>query len=170
MKQSGGRHTSGFTIVELLIVVVVIAILAAITIVAYNGIQNRAYNASVSNDISGYKKKLEMYKIENGHYPQTTAELSSIDIKTSAGSYANHSNALHYCATDAGDFAIGGASKSGNAGFVASSTQGVRQVAYWNVQGAVALCNTLGVPLTTGDWTNWSHGNQAWSANGYTQP
>ena len=33
---------SGFTIVELLIVIVVIAILAAITIVAYNGIQNRA--------------------------------------------------------------------------------------------------------------------------------
>lgn len=40
------KDKSGFTIVELLIVVVVIAILAAITIVAYNGIQNRAKKSS----------------------------------------------------------------------------------------------------------------------------
>lgn len=38
---------SGFTIVELLIVVVVIAILAAITIVAYNGIQNRVHDTAI---------------------------------------------------------------------------------------------------------------------------
>ena len=36
------KTKSGFTIVELLIVIVVIGILAAITIVAYNGIQSRA--------------------------------------------------------------------------------------------------------------------------------
>ena len=36
------RKDRGFTIVELLIVIVVIAILAAITIDDYNGIQNRA--------------------------------------------------------------------------------------------------------------------------------
>jgi len=42
-----GQKQSGFTIVELLIVVVVIAILAAITIVAYNGIQNRAKSSAV---------------------------------------------------------------------------------------------------------------------------
>lgn len=37
----------GFTLVELLIVIVVIAILAAITLVTYNGIQDRAYNTAV---------------------------------------------------------------------------------------------------------------------------
>lgn len=41
-----GRKQTGFTIVELLIVIVVIGILAAITIVAYNGIQERARMAA----------------------------------------------------------------------------------------------------------------------------
>lgn len=42
----------GFTIVELLIVVVVIAILAAITLVAFNGISNQAREATLKSDLS----------------------------------------------------------------------------------------------------------------------
>lgn len=55
------RH-QGFTIVELLIVVVVIAILAAITIVSYNGITNRANDMSVQNDLRNIAKKFEEYR------------------------------------------------------------------------------------------------------------
>ena len=51
----------GFTIVELLIVIVVIAILAAISIVAYNGIQERARDADRKSEIRAYKKPLELY-------------------------------------------------------------------------------------------------------------
>lgn len=61
----------GFTIVELLIVIVIIAILAAITIVAFNGIQNRARNAQVVSDINQVNKKILMYHAENGSYPST---------------------------------------------------------------------------------------------------
>ncbi len=55
----------GFTIVELLIVVVVIAILAAITIVAYNGITNRAKLAARASELESWKKQSEIYKIQN---------------------------------------------------------------------------------------------------------
>lgn len=70
LKQTKQR---GFTIVELLIVVVIIAILAAITIVAYNGIQNRAKTGSAQAAASSFQKKLEAYAVELGNYPSTTS-------------------------------------------------------------------------------------------------
>lgn len=61
-RMSQPRSRQGFTIVELLIVVVVIAILAAITIVAYNGIQNRAKESAVMSSVSQAMKKIEAFK------------------------------------------------------------------------------------------------------------
>lgn len=59
----------GFTIVELLIVIVVIAILAAITVVAYNGIQERSRNTQTIQAATEYAKALQAYKAINGAYP-----------------------------------------------------------------------------------------------------
>ncbi len=56
----------GFTIVELLIVIVVIAILAAITIVAYNGIQQRAKNTQTISAITAYVKAIKLYESDKG--------------------------------------------------------------------------------------------------------
>ncbi len=59
----------GFTIVELLIVIVIIAILAAITLVSYSGIQQRARESRVALQLTQLRKQMEMYKIENGEWP-----------------------------------------------------------------------------------------------------
>src|SRR5665647_3707929 len=61
----------GFTIVELLIVIVVIGILAAITIVAYNGIQQRAVVASLTSDLDNSSKLLKLFQVDNSAYPAT---------------------------------------------------------------------------------------------------
>lgn len=66
----------GFTIVELLIVIIVIAILAAITIVAYNGVQRRASSASIASSLAQWDKIMKLYQAETGAYPALTASLS----------------------------------------------------------------------------------------------
>ena len=63
------KTKSGFTLVELLIVIVVIALLAAIAIVAYNGIQVRARDTQRKQDIAQIEKALELFYIEHGHFP-----------------------------------------------------------------------------------------------------
>jgi len=63
----------GFTIVELLIVVVVIAILAAITIVSYNGITQRAKDAAVKNDAASASQTLAIDYVNTDTYPATLA-------------------------------------------------------------------------------------------------
>lgn len=63
------RGQIGFTIVELLIVIVVIGVLAAITIVAYNGVQQRARNAQTIAAVNDYIKGYTAYAIDNGSYP-----------------------------------------------------------------------------------------------------
>ena len=68
-------NKAGFTIVELLIVIVVIGILAAITIVAFNGIQERGRDATRGSDIRALKTALSMYKVDNDHYPTVCATM-----------------------------------------------------------------------------------------------
>lgn len=61
----------GFTIVELLIVVVVIAILAAITIVSFNGITSRANQSAAKATAATVQKKAELFAADSNQnrYP-----------------------------------------------------------------------------------------------------
>lgn len=63
------NKNTGFTIVELLVVIVVIGILAAITIVSYTGISKKANEAVVMSDLASNKKKMALYFAQYGSYP-----------------------------------------------------------------------------------------------------
>jgi len=71
------KQPGGFTIVELLIVIVVIGILAAITIMAFNGVQTRAKNAKTVSSVTAWAKAIKLYNAEQGTWPTTHSCLGS---------------------------------------------------------------------------------------------
>ncbi|HSX42689.1 MAG TPA: prepilin-type N-terminal cleavage/methylation domain-containing protein [Candidatus Saccharimonadales bacterium] len=70
------NKSKGFTIVELLIVIVVIGILATLVIVTFTGIQQKARDSKRKTDISAIQASLESYYSSNNTYP-TVADLNS---------------------------------------------------------------------------------------------
>ena len=120
---------SGFTMVELMIVIVIIAILAAISIVAYNGVQNRGHNSAVQSDLHQLSTKLAIYQSEQGRYPSRLAELESLQFKASKKSYVTDgsNNNLLYCYSNSNDqiYAILARAKSGDIYTVSSQNSSV---------------------------------------------
>ncbi|HEX5743951.1 MAG TPA: type II secretion system protein [Candidatus Saccharimonadales bacterium] len=66
------KRNSGFTIVELLIVIVVIGILALLVVTTYSGIQAKARNSKRSSDIATIQTQLEAFFQNSGYYPSLT--------------------------------------------------------------------------------------------------
>lgn len=87
---SGNNY--GFTIVELLVVIVVIGILASITIISYSNINQRAIVASIKSDLASSSTKFKMFQTFYGVYPildsnncPTNPVDSEYCLKSSAG-------------------------------------------------------------------------------------
>jgi prepilin-type N-terminal cleavage/methylation domain-containing protein len=170
------KKSNGFTIVELLIVIVVIGILAAITVVAYNGVRDRASNTSVQSDLSSFAKKLALFHADYARYPTNTAELATLQFRLNSRAYDN-TRVLNfsYCASaDRSTYAIGGISNSGKQYFV-SSANGVREYASsltndGNKADLALPCDDLLAgtsrvqagfyisDTTTGPWRTWTGG------------
>lgn len=85
------RKDRGFTIVELLIVIVVIGILAAIIIVAYNGITNNARNNAWRSDAQNLAKIAEIVNTEEGSYP-TGANTAALETSFNSSGVARVPN------------------------------------------------------------------------------
>lgn len=89
------RKQKGFTIVELLIVIVVIGILATITIVVYNGIQTRAENTKTVQAVSQYVRGILSYSALNGVYPIDSFPCLGPYPGTTCGKVSGPSNCLN---------------------------------------------------------------------------
>lgn len=97
LHSSRTRFDPGFTIIELLIVIVVIAILALIVFVAYNGIQSRAVESGIKSDLRNASQQLADDLADQGVLPTDTSGL-----KASNGGkyqYDRRSN-TSYCLTE----------------------------------------------------------------------
>lgn len=94
----------GFTIVELLIVIVVIGILAAITIVAYNGIQTRAKDTQIKDTAAKVAKAIQIWAVNHDQLPAgsgygtTTPVSNGVCTSSSTGGFVG--KAAYVCTLD----------------------------------------------------------------------
>ena len=94
------KHKHGFTIVELLIVIVVIGILAAITTVAFNGVKARADKAAMAADLANINKLVKNYQSEFDTMPTSMSQLNNGQGYTPAkGNSVQLGGTSAYCIT-----------------------------------------------------------------------
>lgn len=93
----------GFTIVELLIVIVVIAVLVTIATVIYSGINSRATEARIAGEARQVKSQIEVDKSQRGRYADTSGEINNATGIQHADDvmvqYTAGSNGTTFCAT-----------------------------------------------------------------------
>lgn len=141
----------GFTIVELLIVIVVIGVLAAIVVVAYNGITRSARDSAVQTELKNFGKVVELYKAQNGSYPTTAQLAAQGGVKVNKSMYiAGASNNWHYCVSlDGSRFAVGATAESSRQGYRFDSVDGLQySAAIWGSTTCPGADGTPSLPYT----------------------
>ena len=178
------QQTSGFTIVELLIVVVVIAILAAITIVSYNGIQKRAAESVLKSDIHNAVTAIETAAVDNPtnptSFPSGVRASGKVGLSLSTptggsrycvnGTYQGNSSLQYYYDSNTGlrSGSCSGAIIAGSAIGTASSGSATLVTDNFN---RANVTNNVGTAQTGQTWVNglgaWGiSSNQAYSNTG----
>lgn len=130
----------GFTLVELLIVIVIIAILTVVSLVAYNGLQNRAKTTAAASAAETVAKKAEIYNTEISGYP---ADLKTLMEASSDKSYSIGTDVLTGASKGLSDLA----SKPNEANTIAykacTGNKGAR-IFYWDYGTDTKQTRTVG--------------------------
>ena len=174
--------SKAFTVVELLIVIVVIGILAAITIVGYGAVVNNANDKSVQADLAKIGDAIKVFNLDNNTYPSSNGDIATAMTKSlvaiNKGSYnvdttviTNHN--LDYCYT-AGvgtSYTVVAISKSKNIFYTSDTSNGVKQYGSGWAPTATALCTAIAPTsntyyrgyaaddVVTGPWRSWTGRN-----------
>lgn len=152
--------TNGFTIVEMLTVIVVIAILSAITFVTYDGMRERSYTTTIRSDLRNAAEKMKLYAADTptAQYPTTLANLKSV---TSNVFTRDAYFWAIYC-TDGASYVIAARRPSATKWLAIGSGQSLIETANPGVSGSAdTTCANLGYPSAT--YKVWIKSTSGWA-------
>ena len=72
------RKMTGFTLIEIMVVVVILGILGALIVPNIIGRPDEARVAAAATDIQTIGNALELYRLDNGHYPSTEQGIEAL--------------------------------------------------------------------------------------------
>lgn len=156
----------GFTISELLIVISVIGILAAIVLVSYNGIQQRGQDSAVQSDLDGIAAQLEAHRVRSTpkEFPRSSATLATLSIKATKTAYdTSVSKNLIYCVnnTDYQSYGLYALSKAGTVFMMSEEGFKSTSVTKASFSDDLTLCNNQGFGRVSSGmtspntWNSW---------------
>jgi prepilin-type N-terminal cleavage/methylation domain-containing protein len=150
-------NNRAFTIVELLIVIVVIGILAAITVVAYNGVQERARASAASSALSQASKKIKLWQVDN---PDTAPDCSTfaslIGVSGSSCNLTSGDIAYQYTAGSNGTYCMT-ATKDVTSYKITDNSQPILGgCSGHGVGGVAAITNLVANPTVASNSTGWT--------------
>lgn len=78
------RRSAGFTLVEIMVVVVILGILAVLIVPRVLGRSDEARQAAAKHDIATVMQSLKLYRLDNGRYPTNEQGLQALVTKPAA--------------------------------------------------------------------------------------
>ena len=84
------RRSAGFTLVEIMVVVVILGVLAVLIVPRVVGRTEEARGAAAKHDIAAIMQSLKLYRLDNGRYPTNDQGLQALVAKPQSGPAASN--------------------------------------------------------------------------------
>ena len=85
MKQRRRYNQDGFTLIEIMVVILILGLLATIVVQSLRGAADKAKRTKAQADIAEFKTALDRFYLDNGYYPTTDQGLPSLVSPPTSG-------------------------------------------------------------------------------------